>query len=688
MKIKVALLIDEFFGGFGTPFGGYGFLARNYICKYIPNNDISIDVLLFMDNDINEIVSEKVDDVLLYKFPKNNDLVKDWLRNQNYDIFLSIELTYPSYEIMSLVYDKNLILWIQDPRPNSIWLKKRSSVTIIEDPCVSDKFASELINYLYRENRVTFISQGYYLNDLAKELYNLPSNINIQYMPNPIVLDYDFKFDINKKKKQVIFLSRLEAQKRAWIYCEIAKRMPEYDFYLMGKFFRDEDRNKETLEKYMKGDIPNLHFTGHLEGEEKEKLIRESRILINTSIWESIPISWLEALQYGTAIVSCLNNEDIPSKFGEYVGEILGNGLDKLDVFIPAIKKLMEDDSYYSQKAIKAIKYIRETHNLNNFIKNMRKLLINKVKKQRSFITKIIRKNEIPKPFYKYINIKLTYNCNFKCPYCYQFDANMNREDISLNKEQIDNLLNIIAENPYYLILDGGEPFVFEHIKYLADKLSKANVRIKIITNLMADFNNIKYFLEKLKDKIDVFQISVHLSEYKNINTFYDRIKLLLDIRKELYLDFNIFIQSLITNENFIQVLSAKKDIKSMFDLDLFIDRLVPNEYYNLNKYSKEIEDFFTSKSNNIKLIEKNTLSDNIVCWCGSYYLNIDPNGCIYRCFTEQSIFHYLGNLSDLDSINILDKAEKCYIKEEGKKCAAYQYFNDLKMIVDKNQLH
>ena len=43
-KIKVGLIVDEFFGGAGTAFGGYGFLARRYIARYIPNEDIQIDV--------------------------------------------------------------------------------------------------------------------------------------------------------------------------------------------------------------------------------------------------------------------------------------------------------------------------------------------------------------------------------------------------------------------------------------------------------------------------------------------------------------------------------------------------------------------------------------------------------------------------------------------------------------------
>ncbi|WP_225315114.1 hypothetical protein [Neisseria zalophi] len=34
-KIKVGLIIDEFFGGAETAYGGYGFLARRLIAKYI-----------------------------------------------------------------------------------------------------------------------------------------------------------------------------------------------------------------------------------------------------------------------------------------------------------------------------------------------------------------------------------------------------------------------------------------------------------------------------------------------------------------------------------------------------------------------------------------------------------------------------------------------------------------------------
>ena len=71
----------------------------------------------------------------------------------------------------------------------------------------------------------------------------------------------------------------------------------------------------------------------------------------------------------------------MPSRFGAYVGEILGDGYDKVDLFIPAIKKLMEDDALYSQKACKAIHYIRNDHNIKRFVKNVRKHLKKEVKR-------------------------------------------------------------------------------------------------------------------------------------------------------------------------------------------------------------------------------------------------------------------------------------------------------------------
>lgn len=374
-KIKVGLIIDEFFGGAGTAYGGYGFLARKYICKYIPNEDIQIDVLLCRGKGL---FAKKyhVDDVDLYELPKYKTLARAWLKRQKYDVYLSIELTYDFVLKMEPDERKKLILWIQDPRPKSAWENVINTMESIKDPCFYCQRNYDTVNRLYKQNRVKFISQGNTLTPLGMELYNLPQDTPVQYLPNPVDIDFNYKFDITKKKKQIIFLGRLEAQKRCWLFCEIAKRMPEYEFYVLGQFFRYKEDNERMLKPYMNVDIPNLHFVGHCDGEKKKELIRDSRLLLSTAIWEGIPISWLECLSYGTLLVSDLERENLVKNFGAFVGEVLGDGFEKVENYIPAIKELMENDELYTQKAESAIEYIRKNHNIPKFVEDMRNVIL------------------------------------------------------------------------------------------------------------------------------------------------------------------------------------------------------------------------------------------------------------------------------------------------------------------------
>lgn len=55
-KIKVGLIVDEFFGGAGTAFGGYGFLARRYIARYIPK----IFRLMFCSEEVKSIFQRNI----------------------------------------------------------------------------------------------------------------------------------------------------------------------------------------------------------------------------------------------------------------------------------------------------------------------------------------------------------------------------------------------------------------------------------------------------------------------------------------------------------------------------------------------------------------------------------------------------------------------------------------------------
>jgi hypothetical protein len=57
-----------------------------------------------------------------------------------------------------------------------------------------------LVHEWYKQDRVKFISQGYFLNQKAKDLYQLNDDVDIQYLPNPIDIDESFHFDTYQKK--------------------------------------------------------------------------------------------------------------------------------------------------------------------------------------------------------------------------------------------------------------------------------------------------------------------------------------------------------------------------------------------------------------------------------------------------------------------------------------------------------
>ena len=385
-KIKVGLLVEEFYDEELGGFGGYGILAREYIAKYIPNQDIEIEVIIGSNKEKKVRTIEKYG-IKIHYLPKNYsskldidfiyfNRVKKFFKEQNFDIYLSIEMSRIAYEVMRIEKNKKLIMWIQDPRPLSDWEEIRTVSNSLEYNSYLnyylkwEKKIQTLLKKLREENRLILISQGEFLKEKAKNLYKFPEKIKIKYFPNPIEINDNF--DINEKKDSILFLGRLTAVKRPWIYFELAKILPNYKFYVCGS---GEDL-KEIIQKYK--DIKNLEFMGQVSGKEKERLLKECKVLVNTSIHEAIPVSFLEAISYGEKIVSCQNPDDITKNNEYYTGVILGDGYESIDKFRYGVEKCISE---YNEEEIKnSIKRISNNHSISKFITNMRDLILEETK--------------------------------------------------------------------------------------------------------------------------------------------------------------------------------------------------------------------------------------------------------------------------------------------------------------------
>jgi glycosyltransferase involved in cell wall biosynthesis len=380
-QYRVGLLVDEFFGGWDTAIGGYGALARKYICKFIPDTQMKIDVLLNAGagDCVQKIV---VEGTTLYKLPSHPLERQEWLDRQSYDLFMTIEMTQPSFEIIRSYRSKTpLLYWIQDPRDLSVYQPRLRTVQRLkEDDWEYTREVAKWLEIQTRLKRITFISQGTSLVSTAKRIYRIPESLPIDVISNPVEnIDGSLENRVHKKNR-AIFLGRLEAVKRVWIFCEIAKAMPHYEFVILGETGkgRDEVGNAKSLERYRRPDgsskLPNLTFAGHLDGDKKYEWIRTSKLLVNTSIWEAIPVSWLEALSCGTLVVAAVDCDAIAARFGTFVGEVLGDGDDPsaLRRFCDAIEYWMTHEPERAAKAEAAIQYIGSNHSIEKFVRELR----------------------------------------------------------------------------------------------------------------------------------------------------------------------------------------------------------------------------------------------------------------------------------------------------------------------------
>jgi len=157
----------------------------------------------------------------------------------------------------------------------------------------------------------------------VKEMFNY----NADLMPNFVNIPKSnmVKADV----PTVVWLGRLDPIKRPQLCFDLAKHTPEVQFYILGKSHSNLDYASDPYYR----DVKNLHFMGFQNGSVKEDVLSKAWILINTSVYECLPVSFLEAMAHKCAILSTQNPDNYTSNFGmvtDFSIDSLENGLREL----------------------------------------------------------------------------------------------------------------------------------------------------------------------------------------------------------------------------------------------------------------------------------------------------------------------------------------------------------------------
>ena len=382
MKLKIGIINSEFFRGDLGGYGGYGSLTKYISEKYNSQQESPFEFIVFLAH------PHTKDKLIAYNTPvyplkKTIPPIKfvEYRRRLNridVDLLLSIELSHGYLYTLLQKTDKPLIIWLQDPRSREEWEKIATSKYIFNKEAKGRNInlivASYRITYKIVKrfcSNLTFATQARFLKYRAVRKYGTEDALKARFLPNPINIPKKVRFADKASQPTILFLGRLDPIKRPWIFFEIAKQMPEYLFLVAGKP-HDFEYMRSRIEPYKK--VKNLKFLGVVTGKQKDEILRKSWILVNTSLHEALPVSFLEAFAYKIPVISSQNPDNLTSTFGYFVGEVLGDGYDSIEKFTRAIRILIEDEKERKRIGQKAHKYVKKYHNFKMFERTLIKI--------------------------------------------------------------------------------------------------------------------------------------------------------------------------------------------------------------------------------------------------------------------------------------------------------------------------
>ena len=363
--MRLGIVASEFFDPRIGRMGGFGWAARQVARFFRSRPDLGVEVVFIGAGFTIPLpfLGTHIHDTPLIAFASGKSYGKA-LEDHMPDVCLTIDYRHSYRKVLCSLPNTPVVVWVRDPRPVEVTATLATLRIPGHGSSLSQGIKSidyhSLVKVMDAQRRVLFATPAPSLRKLAERAYQCHLGKFI-FLPN--IVDLKPGKVTKHPKPRVIFLARHDPIKRPWLFVELASRFPRVEFLMLGQ---SHFRGPGSWEP---SSLPNnLVMVGHVDGEEKRKLLSSAWVLINTSIHEALATSFLEALACETPLLCCTNQEELVSRFGIFTGRYDGDGMQSLPRFTIGLQKLLEDRDLRTSIGQRGREWVEHTHNEENFL--------------------------------------------------------------------------------------------------------------------------------------------------------------------------------------------------------------------------------------------------------------------------------------------------------------------------------
>ena len=162
----------------------------------------------------------------------------------------------------------------------------------------------------------------------------------------------------NREHRYIIWVGSFRDLKRPEMFLELASRIPDQEFLMIGGTYMGQPTIFEEMQKRAAA-IPNITLTGMVPYEEVGALFDKAKILVCTSTVEGFPNTFLQAWSRGIPVVATVDPDELIQRLD------LGRFCTTMDEIVEAVRKLSSDDALHEAIGIRAKAYVNENHHPN-----------------------------------------------------------------------------------------------------------------------------------------------------------------------------------------------------------------------------------------------------------------------------------------------------------------------------------